>query len=80
MPRIRAVPVVLTASERKTLKNRVYGHKTPHRDWFRATIKMRPFQADVIRLLAAAAAQGSSPRCSAASRVVEVAARLPSPQ
>lgn len=38
MPRIRAVPVVLTASVRKTLKNRVYGHKTPHRDRFRATI------------------------------------------
>src|SRR5260370_8049071 len=35
---MRAVPVVLTASERKTLKKRVYGHKTPYRDRFRARI------------------------------------------
>jgi len=38
MPRMRAVPVVLTASERKTLKKRVYGQKTPYRDRFRARI------------------------------------------
>src|ERR1700730_16220222 len=38
MPRMRAVPVVLTASERKTLKNRVYGRTTPFRDRFRARI------------------------------------------
>lgn len=34
----RAVPVVLTAAERKTLKMRVRGAKTPHRDRVRAQI------------------------------------------
>ena len=38
MPRMRAVPVVLTASGRKTLKKRVYGRTTPFRDRFRARI------------------------------------------
>src|SRR5260370_28253746 len=38
MPRMRAVLVVLTASERKTLKIRVHGRTTPFRDRFRATI------------------------------------------
>jgi transposase len=38
MPRMRAVPVVLTASERRTLKKRVHGHKTPYRDRFRAKV------------------------------------------
>jgi transposase len=33
-----AVPVTLTASERKTLKKRVRGAKTPYRDWLRAQI------------------------------------------
>jgi transposase len=36
--RPRAVPVVLTAAERKTLKMRVRGAKTPHRDRLRAQI------------------------------------------
>ena len=36
--RPRAVPVVLTAAERKTLKTRVRGAKTPHRDRLRAQI------------------------------------------
>jgi transposase len=34
----RAVPVMLTASERKTLKRRARGAKTPHRDRVRAQI------------------------------------------
>src|SRR5260221_4919992 len=34
----RAVPVMPTASERKTLKRRVRGAKTPHRDRVRAQI------------------------------------------
>jgi len=38
MPRMRAVPIVLAASERKTLKKRVHGHQTPYRDRFRAKI------------------------------------------
>src|ERR1035441_6914772 len=33
-----AVPVTLTAAERKTLKKRVRGAKTPYRDWLRAQI------------------------------------------
>jgi transposase len=33
-----AVPVALTASERKTLKLRVRGAKTPRRDWVRAQV------------------------------------------
>ena len=36
--RPRAVPVMLTAAERKTLKTRVRGAKTPHRDRLRAQI------------------------------------------
>jgi transposase len=36
--RPRAVPVMLTAAERKTLKTRVRGAKTPHRDRVRAQI------------------------------------------
>lgn len=38
MPLFRAVPVTLTASERKTLKKRAGGHKTAHRDRQRAQI------------------------------------------
>src|ERR1035441_8963557 len=38
MPTLRAVPVQLTASERKTLKERARGHKTAHRDRQRAQI------------------------------------------
>jgi transposase len=38
MPRCAAVPVTLTASERKTLKKRVRGRKSPHRDRERAQI------------------------------------------
>jgi transposase len=38
MPLIRAVPVTLTAAERKTLKKRARGAKTPHRDRVRAQI------------------------------------------
>jgi hypothetical protein len=38
MPTLRAVPVQLTASERKTLKKRARGHKTAHRDRQRALI------------------------------------------
>jgi len=35
---LRAVQVVLSASERKTLKMRVRGAKTPRRDWVRAQV------------------------------------------
>jgi transposase len=35
---LRAVQVVLSASERKTLKKRVRGAKTPRRDWVRAQV------------------------------------------
>jgi transposase len=38
MPLLRAVPVVLSAGERTTLKKRVRGAKTPHRDRLRAQI------------------------------------------
>jgi transposase len=38
IPLIRAVPVTLAAGERKTLKRRVRGAKTPYRDWLRAQI------------------------------------------
>jgi len=34
----RAVPITLTASERKSLKGRVRGAKTPYRDRVRAQI------------------------------------------
>jgi transposase len=38
MPPNRAVPVVLSAGERRTLKKRARGAKTAHRDWLRAQI------------------------------------------
>jgi transposase len=38
MPRYRAVLVVLSAGERRTLKKRARGAKTAHRDWLRARI------------------------------------------
>src|SRR5258707_956324 len=38
MPRYRAVPVLLSAGERRTLKKRAGGAKTSHRDWLRAQI------------------------------------------
>ena len=38
MPLLRAVPVMLSAGERTTLKNRVRGAKTAYRDWLRAQI------------------------------------------
>src|SRR5712691_6836178 len=38
MPQYRAVPVTLTAAERKTLKKRAQGAKTAYRDWLRAQI------------------------------------------
>ena len=38
MPRCRAVPVLLSAGERKRLKTRARGAKTAHRDWLRAQI------------------------------------------
>ena len=38
MPLPGAVPVTLTAAERKTLKKRVRGAKTPYRDRLRAQI------------------------------------------
>jgi transposase len=38
MPQHRAVLVVLSAGERRTLKNRARGAKTAHRDWLRAQI------------------------------------------
>ena len=38
MPLPAAVPVTLTAAERKTLKKRVRGAKTPWRDRLRAQI------------------------------------------
>jgi transposase len=38
MPQCRAVPVVLSAGERKVLKKRACGAKTAHRDWLRAQI------------------------------------------
>ena len=38
MPLPRAVPVTLTAAERTTLKKRVRGAKTPHRDRLRAQV------------------------------------------
>jgi transposase len=38
MPLLRAVPVMLSAGERRTLNKRVRGAKTPHRDRLRAQI------------------------------------------
>jgi transposase len=38
MPQYRAVLVVLSAGERRTLKKRARGAKTAHRDWLRAQI------------------------------------------
>jgi transposase len=38
MPFHRAVPITLAAAERKTLKKRVRGATTAHRDWLRARI------------------------------------------
>jgi len=38
MPQHRAVPVTLTAAERKTLKKRARGARTSYRDWLRAQI------------------------------------------
>jgi transposase len=38
MPQYHAVPVTLTAAERKTLKKRARGAKTGYRDWLRAQI------------------------------------------
>ena len=38
MPQYRAVPVVLSAGERRVLKKRACGAKTAHRDWLRAHI------------------------------------------
>src|SRR6266516_4608143 len=38
MPQCRAVPVMLSAGERRALKKRVGGAKTAHRDWLRAQI------------------------------------------
>ena len=38
MPLLRAVPVTLTAAERRTLKKRARGAKTAYRDWLRAQI------------------------------------------
>ena len=38
MPQYRAVPVMLSAGERKTLKKRARGAKTAYRDWLRAQI------------------------------------------
>src|SRR6266567_1954882 len=38
MPHDRAVPVVLSAGERRALKTRARGAKTAYRDWLRAQI------------------------------------------
>jgi len=38
MPQHHAVPVVLSAGERRVLKKRARGAKTAHRDWLRAQI------------------------------------------
>ena len=38
MPQYRAVPVTLSAGERKTLRKRARGAKTAYRDWLRAQI------------------------------------------
>ena len=38
MPQYRAVPVMLSAGERRALKKRARGVKTAHRDWLRAQI------------------------------------------
>ena len=38
MPLHRAVPVTLTAAERKTLKKRARGARTAYRDWLRAQV------------------------------------------
>src|SRR6266705_4125678 len=38
MPQHRAVPVTLTAAERRTLKKRARGARTSYRDWLRAQI------------------------------------------
>jgi transposase len=46
MPTLRAVPVQLTASERKTLKKRARGHKTAHRDRLRALIVLAAARGD----------------------------------
>jgi hypothetical protein len=38
MPQYRAVLVVLSAGERRTLKKRARGARTAHRDWLRAQV------------------------------------------
>lgn len=38
MPACSAVPVVLTAAERRRLKKMAYGHKTPHQARQRAAV------------------------------------------
>jgi len=40
MPLLGAVPVMLSAGERTTLKKRVRGAKTAYRDWLRAQIAL----------------------------------------
>lgn len=49
MPQYRAVLVVLSAGDRKTLKKRARGAKTAHQDWLRAQIVLAAARASAMR-------------------------------
>ena len=51
MPQHRAVLVVLSAGERRTLNNRARGAKTAYRDWLRAQIVLAAALAERAGLL-----------------------------
>jgi transposase len=53
MPQSRAVLVVLSAGERRTLKKRARGAKTAHRDWLRAQIVLAAARGAVSARIAA---------------------------
>jgi transposase len=53
MPQDRAVPVVLSAGERKRLKKRARGAKTAYRDWLRAQIVLAAARGRVNARIAA---------------------------
>src|SRR6266487_2135768 len=53
MPQHRAVPVTLTATERKTVKKRIRGAKTAYRDWLRAQIVLAAARGRVSARIAA---------------------------
>jgi len=44
MPQYRAVPVTLSAGERRTLNKRARGARTCHRDWLAVTASQRAEQ------------------------------------